>query len=225
MRVCRRPRTPRAAPPGMRRGFAARRFRGASVAARPSPRARRRSLSWFRWPTSVGQPATHGGVPMKDQELRFTGSVPASYDRLMVPLLFRPYAEELARRARTFQAASASWKPRPAPARSPRRCITAMPGAEIVATDLNQPMLDIAAGRVDIGQGQLTLPPTRWSCRLPTRSFDLVVCQFGAMFFPDRVRGHSEAWRVLARRRALSARDLGQDRAQPAERCFAANVD
>ena len=40
---------------------------------------------------------------MKDQELRFSGSVPASYDRLMVPLLFRPYAEELARRARTLR--------------------------------------------------------------------------------------------------------------------------
>ena len=40
---------------------------------------------------------------MKDQELRFSGAVPASYDRLMVPLLFRPYAEELARRARALR--------------------------------------------------------------------------------------------------------------------------
>ena len=39
---------------------------------------------------------------MKDMELRFTGNVPANYDRLMVPLIFRPYAEELARRARAF---------------------------------------------------------------------------------------------------------------------------
>ena len=39
---------------------------------------------------------------MKDQELRFAGSVPEKYDELMVPLIFRPFAEELARRARSF---------------------------------------------------------------------------------------------------------------------------
>ena len=54
---------------------------------------------------------------MKDQELRFPGSVPANYDRLMVPLMFRPYAEELAARARADSGRSGSSKPRPAPAR------------------------------------------------------------------------------------------------------------
>ena len=53
---------------------------------------------------------------MKDQELRFIGSVPDHYDRLMVPLIFRPYAEEIARRARTFGPKRSS-KPPPAPAR------------------------------------------------------------------------------------------------------------
>ena len=42
---------------------------------------------------------------MKDQELRFAGSVPASYERLMVPLIFQPYAKELARRARDLRPA------------------------------------------------------------------------------------------------------------------------
>jgi SAM-dependent methyltransferase len=31
----------------------------------------------------------------------------------------------------------------------------------------------------------------------PDESFDVVVCQFGIMFFPDRPRAHAEAWRVL----------------------------
>src|SRR5205085_10386467 len=88
-----------------------------------------------------------GAVPMKDQEVRFSGSVPASYERLMVPLFFRPYAQELARRASRL---------------NPRRIIetaagtgavtealhAAMPNAEIVAPDLNPPTLDIAAERV-----------------------------------------------------------------------------
>ena len=132
---------------------------------------------------------------MKDQELRFSGSVPANYDRLMVPLFFRPYAQEVARRAARF---------------NPKRILEtaagtgavtealheAMPEAEIVATDLNQPMLDVASQRV--GSENVTYVAAD-AQELPFRdgSFDLVVCQFGAMFFPDRVRGHTEAGRVL----------------------------
>ena len=132
---------------------------------------------------------------MKDQELRFTGSVPEKYERLMVPLIFRPYAEELARRARELQ---------------PRRILEtaagtgavtralhlALPDAEIVATDLNQPMLDVNAAQIASDRVQFVEADAQ---QLPfdDGSFDLVVCQFGAMFFPDKVRGHSEARRVL----------------------------
>jgi ubiquinone/menaquinone biosynthesis C-methylase UbiE len=132
---------------------------------------------------------------MKDMELRFAGSVPANYDRLMVPLIFQPYAEELAERARRLQ---------------PHRILEtaagtgvvtnalheALPEAEIVATDLNQPMLDVAAERIRsdrvrfVAADALDLP-------FDDGTFDLVVCQFGAMFFPDKVRGHAEARRVL----------------------------
>jgi ubiquinone/menaquinone biosynthesis C-methylase UbiE len=132
---------------------------------------------------------------MKDQEQRFTGSVPAKYDRLMVPLKFRPYAEELARRARLLQ---------------PRRILETaagtgavtkalydkLPDAEIVATDLNQPMLDVAAEQ--FGSGEVHFYQAD-AMDLPflDGTFDLVVCQFGSMFFPDKVRGHSQARRVL----------------------------
>lgn len=132
---------------------------------------------------------------MKDQELRFRGSVPEKYEALMVPLIFRPYAEELARRACDLQ---------------PRRILetaagtgavtralhAALPAAEIVATDLNQPMLDVNAGRIASDHVEFVEAD---ALQLPfdAASFDLVVCQFGAMFFPDKVRGHSEARRVL----------------------------
>jgi SAM-dependent methyltransferase len=66
----------------------------------------------------------------------------------------------------------------------------------IVATDLNQPMLDH-------GASQLRSPRVTWrqadAQHLPFADgeFDAVVCQFGAMFFPDKLRAFSEACRVL----------------------------
>jgi ubiquinone/menaquinone biosynthesis C-methylase UbiE len=135
---------------------------------------------------------------MKDMELRFSGSVPAIYDRLMVPLIFHPYAQQLARRAsrlnpgRILETAAGTGAVTEA-------LHDAMPNAEIVATDLNQPMLDVAAKRLSSDKVTYVAADAQ-ELPFPDASFDLVVCQFGAMFFPDRVRGHSEAWRVLSRR-------------------------
>ena len=72
----------------------------------------------------------------------------------------------------------------------------ALPDAEIVATDLNQPMLDIAAGRLASDKVRYVAADAQ-GLPFEDGTFDLVVCQFGAMFFPDRVRAHSEARRVL----------------------------
>src|SRR5947209_7782338 len=125
----------------------------------------------------------------------FAGSIPAMYDRYVVPLLFRPYAQATAERAKAF-----------APARiletaagtgvATQALREALPNAEIVATDLNAPMLEQAAQRVSAGNVRfehadaLNLP-------FDDDSFDLVVCQFGVMFFPDKVKANSEARRVL----------------------------
>jgi ubiquinone/menaquinone biosynthesis C-methylase UbiE len=126
----------------------------------------------------------------------FAGSIPEIYDRLLVPLLFEPYARDLA--ARVAQ-------------RRPQRLLEVAAGTgvltralgerlaertAIVATDLNQPMLAEAArrppaGRVEWRQADaLALP-------FGDAAFDVVACQFGVMFFPDRVRGFAEVRRVL----------------------------
>ena len=69
--------------------------------------------------------------------------------------------------------------------------------AGYIVTDLNQSMLDYAAnkqgsdGRITWRQADaLDLP-------FDDASFDAVVCQFGVMFFPDKVAGYAEARRVL----------------------------
>lgn len=131
------------------------------------------------------------------QDSAFAGSLPEVYDRLMVPLIFAPYGEDMARRvaalapARVLETACGTGVVTRALAR-------ALPaGTRIVATDLNQPMLDRAAA---VGTAQ----PVEWqqadAQQLPCAdaSFDAVVCQFGAMFFPDRPCAYGEARRVLA---------------------------
>lgn len=134
---------------------------------------------------------------MLDSDKAFSGSIPENYDRHMVPLIFAAYAEDIARRAAALlptavleTAAGSGVVTRTLAPQLPR-------GASYTATDLNQPMLDYAASRQPAGT------PVTWrqadALALPFEdaSFDLVCCQFGAMFFPDRTRGYREARRVL----------------------------
>ena len=134
---------------------------------------------------------------MLEADKIFTGSIPENYDRYMVPLIFAPFAEDLARRAASF---------------SPEAVLETAAGTGVVAralapklsrdaryvvTDLNQPMLDYAASqqapdaRIEWRQADALAIPFQDAV------FDLVCCQFGAMFFPDRLSGYREARRVL----------------------------
>lgn len=125
----------------------------------------------------------------------FAGSIPSLYDCYMVPLLFAPYANLVAERVAAL---------------APRRILEtaagtgvvtealhrALPTAAIVATDLNQPMLDQAARRLAAPNLHFQQADAQ-DLPFPDGSFDLVVCQFGIMFFPDKVAGNAEARRVL----------------------------
>jgi ubiquinone/menaquinone biosynthesis C-methylase UbiE len=125
----------------------------------------------------------------------FAGSIPARYDRYLGPLLFEPYAAIVAQRAQVLQ---------------PKRILEvaagtgivtaalqrALPNAEIVATDLNPAMLEIAAGKVPPESVRFQAAD---ALDLPfgEGEFDLVVSQFGVMFYPDKAKGNSEARREL----------------------------
>ncbi|WP_019585081.1 class I SAM-dependent methyltransferase [Deinococcus apachensis] len=126
----------------------------------------------------------------------FAGSIPQVYAQHLVPLIFEPYAADLASRvarrqpARVLEIAAGTG----VVTRHLARVLP--PGVPIVATDLSQPMLDQAAAAG-------TERPVEWrqadaqQLPFPDGSFDVVVCQFGAMFFPDKVRAFAEARRVL----------------------------
>ncbi|MBS0465682.1 MAG: class I SAM-dependent methyltransferase [Proteobacteria bacterium] len=127
----------------------------------------------------------------------FSGSIARLYQTSLVPLIFAPYAADLKGRVAAMD------RPRvlevAAGTGVVTRALASLPHARlsIVATDLNQAMLDeaVAAG---------TARPVRWqqadAQALPFADgeFDLVVCQFGAMFFPDKAKAFAEARRVLA---------------------------
>lgn len=126
----------------------------------------------------------------------FTGSIPDVYERVLVPLIFDPYAIELAGRLGDVRSGDLLELAAGTGAVT-RRLAAALPSAvRIVATDLNQPMLDRAA---EVG----TARPVEWrqadAQALPfdDDSFDVVVCQFGVMFFPDRPGAFAEVRRVL----------------------------
>jgi SAM-dependent methyltransferase len=126
----------------------------------------------------------------------FGGAVADIYERYMVPLMFEPYAQDLARRVAPF-APERVLELAAGTGALTRELSRSLPATtHIVATDLNPAML--AQART-IG----TPRPVEWhqadAMELPFagESFDLVVCQFGVMFFPDKPRALAEAARLL----------------------------
>lgn len=134
---------------------------------------------------------------MSDIDKVFAGSIPNLYETHLVPLIFEPYAADLKRRigpmkvSRILEVAAGTGVV--------TRALAALldKGISIVATDLNQAMLDEAAaigasGSVEWQQADAMALP------FPDNEFDAVICQFGVMFFPDKPKAFSEARRVLA---------------------------
>jgi ubiquinone/menaquinone biosynthesis C-methylase UbiE len=135
---------------------------------------------------------------MQNQQPTFVGSVPETYDRYMGPIFFEPYAEDLVTRLpmspnmRVLELACGTGI-------VTRRLRDLLPSdARLLATDLNDPM---------IGEARLKFSPdeqVEWrqadatSLAFGDGMFDAVVCQFGVMFFPDKMAAFREAHRVLA---------------------------
>jgi SAM-dependent methyltransferase len=131
-----------------------------------------------------------------DTDKVFAGSIPKLYETYLVPLIFEPYAADLTNRLRSRRL-SRILEIAAGTGVVTRALASALPDSvAIVATDLNQAMLDQAAAvgtkrTVEWRQADAMQLP------FPDAAFDAAVCQFGVMFFPDKPKAFAEARRVL----------------------------
>lgn len=127
----------------------------------------------------------------------FAGSIPQLYEDYLVPLIFQGFAEDMAFRIGRLEpntvletAAGTGVVTRAAARRLGQ-------DARYTATDLNPPMLDIARQKLAKDCRFAFEHVDAQSLPFPDDAYDIVCCQFGAMFFPDRERAYREARRVL----------------------------
>src|SRR6266513_3992682 len=134
---------------------------------------------------------------MKDEHEQFSGAIPAAYDRYLGPMLFQPYAEDLA--ARLQVAKNGSVLELACGTGIVTRAVrTGLPSTvKLTATDLNEPMFRRAAAKFAEGEAVQWLQADACSLPFGDRLFDAVVCQFGIMFVPDKALAVREAHRVL----------------------------
>jgi ubiquinone/menaquinone biosynthesis C-methylase UbiE len=134
---------------------------------------------------------------MPETDKVFAGSIPENYDRYLVPLIFERFAQDIAQRVAALSPSTvletAAGSGVVTRALAPRLS----PDASYVVTDLNQPMLDYAAMRQAADNRISWRKADALALPFEDAAFDLVCCQFGVMFFPDRQAGYREAKRVL----------------------------
>ena len=134
---------------------------------------------------------------MSAADRSFEGSIPEIYDRYLVPLIFEAFACDLARRV--AEAAPAQVLETAAGTGVVTRALAPLlqKGARYIVSDLNQPMLNKAASRQVADERIVWRQADALHLPFEAHSFDAVCCQFGVMFFPDRIAGYREALRVL----------------------------
>lgn len=137
---------------------------------------------------------------MSETNISFSGSIPELYDRHLGPVMFAPYAEDLAQRVATNPDGTVLEIACGTGIVTQRLRAHLDPAVHLIATDLSQPMIDYARAT----KFPVDSPNLAWrqadAANLPfsDSSFAVVVCQFGVMFVPDKSGAFREARRVLA---------------------------
>lgn len=129
-----------------------------------------------------------------DADKVFAGPVPQLYDRHLGPILFQPFAaavaECLGKADRTILETAAGT------GIVTRAVLAALPQSRIVATDLNQAMIDVAAGKTSAADLTWQQADAQ-SLPFEAGAFDVVICGFGIMFVPDKLAAYRETRRMI----------------------------
>ena len=134
---------------------------------------------------------------MAETNVQFVGSIPENYDRGLGPNIFADYAEDLALRAGRVGAGSVLELAAGTGIVSRKLRDVLAPEVKLVVTDLNPPMLDVARSKFRVGERVEFAEADAMALPFTDAEFDVIVCQFGVMFFPDKVASFREAARVL----------------------------
>lgn len=127
----------------------------------------------------------------------FAGAIPQLYNDFMVPMLFSGYAADTAGRVAALRPSSVLETAAGSGVVTRALAPLLGSGARYLVSDLNAPMLDLARALQPADQRLVWQVADALHLPEADEAFDVVLCQFGAMFFPDKVRGFAEALRVL----------------------------
>lgn len=127
----------------------------------------------------------------------FVGDIPENYDQRLGPIIFEAYADDMARRAALLKPARVLELAAGTGIVSRKLKDAIGPDTHLTVTDLNAPMLEVAKTKFNTAENVAFQTADAMKLDFPDDFFDLVVCQFGVMFFPDKPASFREVRRVL----------------------------
>ena len=133
----------------------------------------------------------------RDPNVVFEGAIPENYDRYLGPVLFEPFAKDIAARLPSehlkdvLEIACGTG----IVTRQLRDSLAST--VQIVATDLNPGMFAFAQSKFGANENVEWQEADAGALSFADGSFDAVVCQFGVMFVPDKEAAMRECHRVL----------------------------
>ena len=134
---------------------------------------------------------------MNTQAAQFIGSIPEHYDEGLGPHIFSDYAADLAGRVAEVRPKTVLELAAGTGIVTRKLRDALESDCELVASDLNAPMLDVAKAKFRSNESIRFEVVDATDLQFGDASFDAVACQFGVMFFPDKGRSYSEVHRVL----------------------------
>jgi ubiquinone/menaquinone biosynthesis C-methylase UbiE len=132
---------------------------------------------------------------MAASNVSFSGSIPENYERYLGPFIFEPYAVDVVSRIHV-QKVKKVLELACGTGRVTKHLVQTLPDAEIVASDFNPDMIAIAENNAK-SDNIKWMTIDMQDIPFDDNHFDLVVCQFGIMFVPDKQKAFQEIHRVL----------------------------